>query len=138
MSEIQTGIKTKVDHSLKWLPMKFVNAGAQSYIDGSPESKIISQFRLGNGQLKNRENYGIRKCPICSAHEPLTEVHLTLKCRALAAIREKCGINQWYNSNNGTAKDDNESLRLFLGDDGAIGPTIRQRGHSLMRNYRSV
>ena len=132
-------IKSKLTHSLKWLPMKFVNSGAQSYIDGSPEAKIISQFRLGNGQLKNRDSNGtLKECPICPANEPLTEAHLTLKCSALDEVREQLGISQWLSSNEVDGNDVNDSLRLFLGDDGAIGPTIRKRGHSLIKMRQAL
>ena len=119
--------------------MKFVNSGAQSYIDGSPEAKIISQFRLGNGQLKNRESNGtLKECPICPANVPLSEAHLALKCSALDEVREQLGISQWLRSNEEGENDVNDSLRLFLGDDGAIGPTIRKRGHSLIKMRQSL
>ena len=37
LEDINSRIKSKLPHSLKWLPTVFVENGAQSYIDGSPE-----------------------------------------------------------------------------------------------------
>ena len=76
INDINSRIQGKLPHSLKWLPTEFVENGTQSYIDGSPESKIISQFRLGKGQLKNREGPLIKKCPFCQADIPMTEAHV--------------------------------------------------------------
>ena len=84
------------------------------------------------------KNSDMKECPICPANEPLTEAHLTWKCRALDEIRDQWGISQWLNSNVVDGDDVNASLRLFLGDDGAIGPSIRKRGHSLIKMRQTL
>ena len=77
-NDIKNRIKEKVPHSLKWLPTTFVENGTQSYIDGTLESKIISEFRLGRGQLKNRDESGIIKCTLCQSNAQMTEAHVIL------------------------------------------------------------
>jgi hypothetical protein len=130
---IDNRITSKVQHSLKWLPMKFVNNGEQSYIDGTPESKAICQFRLGNAKLKNREGMVIRKCPHCHENATLTEAHMVMTCKALEGLRHECGINKWCVENKMESSNEDEKLRLYLGDDGAVGYAILDRGKTLIK-----
>ena len=97
--------------------MKFVENGKQSYIDGSPESQIVSQFRLGRGQLKNRDSSGLIKCTLCqSTNIQMTEAHVIMSCRALKELREDCGILNWCLRNGLIDKTDDEKLKtLFRG-----------------------
>ena len=132
LDDINKQIVTKVPHSLKWLPMKFVQNGTQSYIDGSPEAQIISQFRLGRGKLKNRDSSGLKKCTLCkSTNVDLTEAHVIMSCKALTELREDCGIVNWCNKNDLNMKTDDEKLRLYLGDDGIC--FLKKRGENLLK-----
>ena len=131
--DINSRIKSKLPHSLKWLPTVFVENGAQSYIDGSPESKIISQFRLGKGKLKNREGSLIKKCPFCPANIPMTEAHVVMSCRALDKMREECGITNWCTKNELTNLIDDGKLKQYLGDDCAVSFVLKKRGKSLIK-----
>ena len=114
--------------------MKYVENGRQSYIDGSPESRIICQFRLGRGQLKNRDSSGLIKCTLCpSANVELTEAHVIMSCRALTELRQDCGILNWCLKNDLNGKSDDEKLRLYLGEDGIIGCLLKERGKKLLK-----
>ena len=42
-------LKIEGKTSLKWQPKRFLYEGKQPYLNGSQESKIITNFRLGNG-----------------------------------------------------------------------------------------
>ena len=132
-NNIDKGVNIKTTHSLKWLPMDFVDNGKQSYIDGSPESRIISQFRLGRGQLENRDGSVLLKCTLCHIDADLTEAHVIMSCKAITEEREKCGLSHWCQRNNLTNETEDKKLKLYLGDDGIIGPCLRERGKVLLR-----
>ena len=133
INDIDSRIQDKLPHSLKWLPIEFVENGTQSYIDGSPESKIISQFRLGKGRLKNREGSLIKQCPFCQADIQMTEAHVVMSCRQLNVMREECGITDWCIKNGLVNHTDDEKLRQYLGDDGAVSFVLNKRGNALIK-----
>ena len=132
-NDILKRVNSKVPHSLKWLPLNFVETGKQSYIDGSPESLVLCQFRLGRGQLENRTSSGLLKCTLCKENTDLTEAHVIMSCTALTELREECGIINWCHENNLINVKEDEKLKQYLGDDGTIGPMLKQRGKQLIR-----
>ena len=132
-NEITNRVYSKTTHSLKWLPMKFLDNGKQSYIDGSAEARIISQFRLGQGQLDNREGSTLIKCTLCQQNTQVTEAHIIMSCTSLTELRKECGLMDWCQRNNLLNATEDKKLRLYLGDDGIIGSLLKERGKVLIK-----
>ena len=63
----------------------------------------------------------------------MTEAHGIMSCTALTELREECDIINWCQENNLMDVKEDEKLRLYLGDDGTIGPMLKQRGKALIR-----
>ena len=75
-------------------------------------------------------------CSLCQANTPMTEAHVIMSCEALAEMRKYGGITNWCTKNDLSNHTNDEKLRQYLGDDGAVGFVLKKRGKFLieMRN----
>ena len=121
-------LKIEGKTSLKWQPKKFLYEGKQPYLNGSQESKIITNFRLGNGieQVDKKDSL----CPLCYDAKGNNEAHLVMTCPNTKEARKSCGLDEWIQSQN-TFLTEDEKLRKFLGDDGSLPKQILDRATKL-------
>ena len=70
---------------------------------------------------------------MCQENVELTEAHIVMTCKYLDKIRKECKINLWCEKNKMTHRNESDKLKSFLGDDGASGPVLLERGKSLIR-----
>ena len=121
-------LKIEGKTSLKWQPKKFLYEGKQPYLNGSQESKIITNFRLGNGieQVDKKDSL----CPLCYDAKGNNEAHLVMTCPNTKEARKSCGLDEWIQSQN-TFLTEDEKLRKLLGDDGSLPKQILDRATKL-------
>ena len=133
MGKISDVITEQRKHSLRCFPAYPCGMGRQSYLTNSEASSTLSQFRLGNAELGNRDSPPVTICPACKNGQN-TESHLVFECRAMdhlkAMMPEIMAEFESRNSNVQLTSND-ERLKKFLGGDWPTTKTLEERGKYL-------
>ena len=102
-------------------------------VEDIEDAKVLSQFRLGDAGLGNRDIPKVEICPACN-NGPNIESHLVFECSSMDELRKL--METWIDmssflENNKEISDINDKLRMFLGNDWSSKDILHKRARYL-------